>query len=500
VILGLAALLPFAPAAWQLLQRGIPDLLFTGDGAALELRVLHATRSVQLLGPYSLFGWSHPGPAYFYLALPFYEAAGERGPALNLFAFIVNAAAALGIVYSARRQFGSLTAFAIAALTSVYLLVGAPFVITNEWNPILPILPFALLTVLTVPLALGESRALPIVAFLASAIVQTHVGFGAPIAALFAVALVAHRMGGVRSSILKKGRIATVVVLAVCWALPIYEALTARPGNIQWLIEFFAPDNLAKQTWTVAWTAMREQLAVLPLALVRTVGVSTDGPPRLQTLLLVAQGAALLAIVLSSVRNRDRGFVVLGVIPLALFSVSILAVRAIRQEVEFYLVAWISVIGLITWIVFIAYLTRWLESRFPKFRPVVAVSAVVWLLAALSGPVLRPPVFRERDVATEALTGEIDAFLLAHSVGHPLIRIESRETWPIAVATVLHLYKRKVPVYVEDRWLYIVGKQFTAPAGRYPELRFISRTSGQTGSRTTVADSDDVTVYFVPPS
>ncbi len=71
------------------MQRGVPDVLFTGDGAALELRVLRAVRGVQFLGPYSRFGWSHPGPAYFYLASPFYELFGERGPALNLFAMAV---------------------------------------------------------------------------------------------------------------------------------------------------------------------------------------------------------------------------------------------------------------------------------------------------------------------------------------------------------------------------------------------------------------------------
>src|SRR5437879_7641309 len=82
-LLCMAALVPFIPEAWQFFQRGVPDLLFTGDGAALELGTLHAARGVQFLGPYSRFGWSHPGPAFFYLALPIYEAFGQRGPALT---------------------------------------------------------------------------------------------------------------------------------------------------------------------------------------------------------------------------------------------------------------------------------------------------------------------------------------------------------------------------------------------------------------------------------
>src|SRR5437660_7329778 len=56
-LLRMAALVPFIPEAWQFFQRGVPDLLFTGDGAALELGTLHAARGVQFLGPYSRFGW-----------------------------------------------------------------------------------------------------------------------------------------------------------------------------------------------------------------------------------------------------------------------------------------------------------------------------------------------------------------------------------------------------------------------------------------------------------
>ena len=51
-----AALVPFVPGASQFLQRGVPDLLFTGDGAALELGTLQAAHGVQWLGPYSRFG------------------------------------------------------------------------------------------------------------------------------------------------------------------------------------------------------------------------------------------------------------------------------------------------------------------------------------------------------------------------------------------------------------------------------------------------------------
>jgi hypothetical protein len=483
-ILCIAAGAPFLPALLEVARRGVPDVLFTGDGAALELRVFNALHGIQLLGPYSLFGWSHPGPAYFYLAAPFYALLGERGPALNVFALTVNAVTAVALVLAIHRLLGSVTAWIAAALLAAYILVGAPFLIANEWNPILPMLPLALLTFLVVPLAVGESTGLPIVALIASAIVQTHVGYGAPIATLLAVAFVARRRSE-RRPISRGARIITAAGLAVCWALPLYEAATARPGNIQWLIEFFAPDNLAKQSWAVAWTALREQAVVMPLAIVRAVGAGINASVGLQAFLFFAQCALLVVVIATSIRNRDRILAALAIIPLAQWSTAIVAVRAIRQPMAFYLVAWISVISLVAWIVICAWMVRMLERRYPKGALLIGVlPAAVLMVAALGRAGERPPVFREPDAVAEALARDVETVLQGSLVGPPLVRIEWREGWSTAVAVVLSLTKRGVPVYVEDDWLYVTGSRFAAPPGRHPELRFV-----QDGSVVPPADA-----------
>src|SRR5688572_10385571 len=54
-----------------------------GDLAALELRVLDATRGSLQLGASSRFGWQHPGPAYLYLLAPLYAVAGRAPWALH---------------------------------------------------------------------------------------------------------------------------------------------------------------------------------------------------------------------------------------------------------------------------------------------------------------------------------------------------------------------------------------------------------------------------------
>jgi hypothetical protein len=47
----------------------------SGDGALLDLYTLYSSRGVWSLGPYSRFGWNHPGPLFFYCIVPFYLAS-----------------------------------------------------------------------------------------------------------------------------------------------------------------------------------------------------------------------------------------------------------------------------------------------------------------------------------------------------------------------------------------------------------------------------------------
>jgi hypothetical protein len=469
VLLCLAAAAPFVPAAWQIASGGVPEILFTGDGAALELRVLHAARGIQLLGPYSQWGWSHPGPAYFYLALPFYELLDHRGPALNVFALTINVFTAIGLVLTVRRLFDAAVALAAAALVTVFVLVGAPFLPANEWNPILPMLPLALLTLLTTRIAIGQSEALPAAVLLASLIVQTHAGYGAEIAALALIAVVARRgLPAVRRGVW----LAAAVVLGVCWAFPIYEAVTTRPGNIQKLIAFFAPGNLGEQSWSAAWRSVHEQLLVMPEALARTLGLSSDATGAAATVLVPIQIAALTAALVAAARRRDRPLTTLSAIVLVQIMVAVVAIRAVRGDVLFYLVAWISVLGPLAWIVFAAWLSSWLQPAarrpFLQIAPGICSVAVIVLALRVSTP--RPPVFREPDPAAESLARQVDEFLDSQKGARPVVRIRTRDTWPTAAAVVLHLYKRRVPIAVDPSWEFLFGRPLTALPGAQPEL------------------------------
>ncbi len=507
-LLCLAAAVPFAPAAWQIARAGIPDILFTGDAAALELRVLYAARGIQLLGPYSQFGWSHPGPAYFYLALPFYEVLGERGTALNVFALTVNLCAAIGLVLSVRRLFDAPTALAAAALVAVFVLIGAPYLAANEWNPILPILPLGLLTLLTIRFSIGENALLPAMTFLASAIVQTHVGYGVAVAVLAFTALVARRGS---PAVPRRVWGVALAVGAVCWALPFYEAFTSRPGNIQSLIAFFAPGNLAEQSWMDAIRAVRDQLAVVPAALAAAFRMTIDASGLAASTLVAIQAAVLTGIVFVSARQPGRPLAAgpkgpalqtlldTTVIVQALAAVA--AVRAIRGEIALYLVAWISVIGLLAAIVTAAWLATAMRATLGSrlAARVVGLSSVVLMGLAVAGST-RAPVYRQRDPSAESLARRVEEFLGTAGAIRPLVTIRSRETWPRAVSVVLHLYKRRLPVAVDDSWAFLVGKPLAAPAGLPPELVFGDHAfhgEAQADRRLSfIAEAGGVYVYY----
>ena len=74
----LALAIPVAVIAVRLLIAMPRPLISGGDAGFIELGVMKALRGRATLGPYSRFGWFHPGPALYYLFAPVYALAGSR--------------------------------------------------------------------------------------------------------------------------------------------------------------------------------------------------------------------------------------------------------------------------------------------------------------------------------------------------------------------------------------------------------------------------------------
>lgn len=476
LLLAVAAV-PFLPCLVDLLRHGVPDVLWSGDGAVLEIRTLHAVHGRQLLGPYSRFLWSHPGPAFFYLVAPFYRLCHLRSGGIHLGVLATNFAAATALVFAARRLRGDLFAFAVGVLLAIYEAIGAPFPLWGEWNPMTPILPLALLFFLAARLGGGALGALPAVALVASAIVETHLGF-APVALyltatgllfcfrelyLVGDAAAVDRRRVARSVVLTGG------VLVLLWALPVYEDLTRHPGNLHQLRVFFLAPHHPEHPWRIVVDTVAGQLAIFPLSVARALGRATlAAGATTRMVLALAELGALVAALGVALRWRDQVAALLAAAALGAIVVAAFSVRVIRGELFGYLVAWISVLGLLACA---ACATIFLRPPGPPRRAVLAVLAIgiPLLLVALRAAGDRT-FARDRDASLEAAASTVTEFVRDARLDHPRLEIATHDQWPAAASFVLALYRQGLGVTVTDDWLFMFGDQLRATPGPHPSL------------------------------
>lgn len=463
-MLCIAAAAPFAPALWQFFQAGVTDPVLSGDAATLELGVRHATTFTQLLGPYSRFGWNHPGPLYFYLAAPIYELLSEHSSALNVFALAVNGASAVATVLIAKRLRGELFAIAVAALLAVFELVALPFLIANEWNPILPILPLVCLSVLAVRLATTNEQWSPMFVFLASAIVQTHVGYAPAVAALAGLVLFGPPLAGATPLHSRWSVAMTITVLVLCWFLPLYEAATAPSGNLQRLGHFVVPKGMFEHSIGDALRHVAEQCSAMLVAVAETlsrrhVTLEFGG----QRFVLAAQVLALIVLGRKGRRSGDAVLRAFAAAPLVLFAAAFVAVFTIKGEILPYLVSWCAVTGLMTGCALAARLVQQVQDRGAVgSRAMLSGVSIAVIGLAMTGPVRRSAIAHESDIQTETLARDVADYLRSADLeGAPALHIEAHDEWPTAVGIVLYLHKAGIPIYVAREWQGMVGSALT---------------------------------------
>src|SRR5204863_8532264 len=130
------------------------------------------TSHTPLLGAWSRWGWAHPGPWLFWLLAPFDKVFGDTGTLLGM--AIINAAAAVSVVWVAQRRAGS--HFAVLAGLAVALLTNSLglTVLFDPWNPWAGFLPFVLLVFLVWAIICGDLVMVPVAVGVGSFVVQAH--------------------------------------------------------------------------------------------------------------------------------------------------------------------------------------------------------------------------------------------------------------------------------------------------------------------------------------
>lgn len=272
-VVAVAVLAPALPLVVALLARRHPPWVPDLDLALTELRV----RDVG--GPHSpLIGLpgrigtlqrqgSHPGPIGFYLLAPTYRLLGSTAFALQAATVVVHLAAiAVTVGLVARRadaRWGLATGVALAALVAGL----GPNLLTEPWNPYLPVLWWPAFLAAAWCALCGDRVALPALVAAGAICAQSHVSYLGPVGVLSAIAVVVcvrwpdQRRGGHPW----RWVVGAVVLGAVVWAPPALDQLRHEPGNASRLVEHLLDPPEAPIGWGEGSRLVLERLDVAHL-------------------------------------------------------------------------------------------------------------------------------------------------------------------------------------------------------------------------------------------
>jgi hypothetical protein len=390
---------------WPLLDAGRAALELvwrpSGDWAVLTMRVEDVGRHTPLVGPYSRFGWNHPGPLmYWLLAFP-YHLFGDRPEALLAAAATLNALTVAALSAVAWRR-GRLPLVALT-MTATAILVHAmgPAMIRDPWNPFITLLPLALTVFLVWSVIEGDFWMWPPLAFLVSFELQSHIGY-LPMLAMLGVSVfaIAWRRKSFNTLLPTSTKqrwwvlgLSSAVVIG-CW-LPVLLDQVAGTGNLGAIAHYFLTNGDSPAGFGTAFHVAADQLR-FPSApwLGRSELAGLDGA------LLGSGLAALVVPILSmagslwlAVRMRVLAALRLQLVVIATALGGLIATARVTGPLFDWVVRWWWVIACLWWLSIVWVLWSVLCKRITTqsmqriATGLLAVVATVVTLAA-TGPII----------------------------------------------------------------------------------------------------------------
>jgi len=356
VALGLTAAV-LVPALVVVVTRAGRDWLPVQDFAGIDLRVRDVWSSdIPLVGPYSRFGWNHPGPWIYWATAPLSLIAGRPAWATVVGFAMIQAVAIVVLARTCWRRGGlPLTAFGLSIIGLFYATTG-PEIVLDPWNPNVAVPLFVLFVFQLWFLSCGDLQVLPGAVIVGTLVVQAHVGY---LPVVVAGALVAAGFVGLdaRAGALVTGGWRRRVGVALAWLLvlwlpPLIEEARRWPrGSLALTVRFFVKGSPG-------------EAAAGPVTALRIVGASFAVPPPWAgghvpvdpitdaitpvTLWwwLVPLAAAGLAVV-AVCRTRHRADLRMVVLTGALLVVGVVAVAGARGELRPYMFFWMVPVTLL---------------------------------------------------------------------------------------------------------------------------------------------------------
>ena len=447
----------------------------SGDWALLAMWVEDVGHVTPLLGPYSRFGWNHPGPLMFWMLAVPYHLAGGAAEALLASTAWVNALALGGSVGVAWRR-GRLP---LAASTTVALMILTraigPEQLRDPWNPYITMLPLALFVFLVWSGVEGDRWAWPLAVLVGSFIVQSHVGYLVIVAVIVLAAAVLLWLDRREIPLLpidprrRRLLIATTVGATVfCW-LPVLVDQFAGSGNLTAIASYFLHSGDQPAGVHDALAQAAGQLPVPDAAWLGTA--ASYGPDG------ALQGGALMALVVPvlvfaatvafAALRRQRSALRFQLLTTAGVVGGLIATSRITGPVFSYLVRWWVVLACLWWLSAVWSLYRSLLSfeRLPELVRRHAPTIVV-ALGLVAGFTIARPVAHAAPTTPppEASNSELLAGLLPPLVdalrGEGPARVETvGSTWgTMADGVRFGLTHAGIPVVVDPEFAYKFGQ------------------------------------------
>ncbi len=323
-----------------------------GDLELVDLKLRHLLSHPPLVGPYSRFGWSHPGPAmYWILWLPWRIVGG--GPRGLLFSTLLWHAGASTVSLWLARRCGGIRLMIVSAVVLVATtVVNQPDALVQPWNPYLNFTLVPGLMCAVVLAARIDRVGWVWFAVIGSVMAQNHLGLLPPVLTLVGVVAACTLVRWWRSddrSARWRGDGVTLALVGgtgvVLWLLPIVEQILHAPGNLS-LLWRFASGSEARLGIAGAARIIGRQLGLTPPWLgfrtpldqfVGGIDVSLGGW-RTWPVLLVLPILALMRAARSR-RWPDLEIVALFTMTILVGFASVVGVSGPAHE---YLVAWVS--------------------------------------------------------------------------------------------------------------------------------------------------------------
>lgn len=349
---------PLVLAALVLLRRPWAPVL---DLAMTEVRVRDVGGShTPLIGLPGRIGrfpdqGSHPGPLSFYLLAVVYRLIGARAVGLLVGTVVLNVAAAWTALWVVSRRGSRRDSIAVGVYLTVTMAWLGAGLLTQPWNPYLPLVPFVVVLLSGWMVLRGDHRMVLVQVAAAALCAQTHVPYLTLCVTLVGVSLVAIALGardpgGRRNHLLSIGGAIGVTVLL--W-LPVFlQEWRQRPGNISMLRRHFLQPPEAPQGLAVGVRTVLEHFDVVHV--VTRLAVRPDG--YLAVLDDLAGGSAVVGAMVVLVwaaaailawRRRDRSVLALHAVVAVTIVVAVLSTSRIFGKVWYYLTLWAWSLGLL---------------------------------------------------------------------------------------------------------------------------------------------------------